>query len=83
MEFILEFIVEFWLQLIQPKRKGLSNKKRRIAYTIGTILCFLLMCFLLFCFVRTGNAIGTCAAIFLLIVEIISILLVEFKRKHK
>lgn len=83
MEFILDFIVEFWLQLIQPKRKGVSQNKRRIIGAIGMALCFLLMCCLLVFFVGSGNIIGICATVLLLVVVVISILLVILKRKHR
>lgn len=47
LEFIGDFIAEFWIQLTQPKKKGFSPKKRRVLFNIGKVVVSLLMCLLL------------------------------------
>lgn len=83
-EFIGDFIVEFWLQLTQPNRKGLPKKKQQLIFNIGIIAVSLLMCILLVYFIKTGNMKGGIIT-FLLIVIVIEIALISYavyKRKN-
>lgn len=82
-EFIGDFIAEFWMQLTQPKKKGLPPRKRRVLFNVGMIVVSLLMCLLQVYFLKTGNIKGVFSIAFLLIVEIACFLFAASRRKRK
>lgn len=81
-EFIGDFIVEFWLQLTQPNRKGLPKKKQQLIFNIGIIAVSLLMCILLVYFIKTGNMKGGIITFLLIVIEIALISYAVYKRKN-
>lgn len=83
LEFIGDFIAEFWIQLTQPKKKGFSPKRRRVLFNVGMIVVSLLMCLLLAYFLKIGNVKGIFSIVFLFIVEIASFLFAVSRRKRK
>lgn len=83
LEFIGDFIAEFWIQLTQPKKKGFSPKKRRVLVNIGKVVVSLLMCLLLVYFFEIGNTKRIFSIVILFIVEIASLFFAVSKRKRK
>ena len=83
LEFIGDFIAEFWIQLTQPKKKGFSPKKRRVLFNIGKVVVSLLMCLLLVYFFEIGNTKRIFSIVILFIVEIASLFFALSKRKRK
>lgn len=83
LEFIGDFIAEFWIQLTQPKKKGFSPKKRRVLFNVGMVVASLLMCILMVYFLKIGNAKGFFSIVFLFIAEIASFLFAASRRKRK
>ena len=83
LEFIGDFIAEFWIQLTQPKKKGFSPKKCRVLFNIGKVVVSLLMCLLLVYFFEIGNTKRIFSIVILFIVEIASLFFAVSKRKRK
>ena len=83
LEFIGDFIAEFWIQLTQPKKNGFSPKKHRVLFNIGKVVVSLLMCLLLVYFFEIGNTKRIFSIVILFIVEIASLFFAVSKRKRK